>query len=102
MRTLPELARARPFALGLAVGLVYLLAQTAVDAALGATAEYFNAWHLMRALGAWLGGAGGEGPAFLMHQERLGGFALPVGLALLGVQPLLVATGVVALLRRLG
>lgn len=68
-----------------------------VDAALGTTAEYYNATHLIR---AWLailsGGSAADAPAFLLNQADLGDpLAMAIGSVLLILEPALVLALVV-------
>ena len=82
-----------------AVATVVLAVQTAIDAAMGHGAEFFNAWHSLLALGGLV--ATGEIPAlpFIAGQAALGPFALPVALGVLIGLPVLVAAIVVGVVR---
>lgn len=96
-----QFAERAPVRLGLGIAGSALAVQMAVDAALGPVAEYFNAWYVLCAGYESLLGGGAQAVPFLTGQERLGALALPVALLLLALQPLHIASALVALLRRL-
>jgi len=78
----------------LPIGIAVMLA---VDAALGAGAEYFNAVHLARAWGEVLSGNSiGDAPAFLKGQSHLAApLAVGIGTALVVAEPLIVVIAIV-------
>lgn len=77
------------------VGIAVMLG---IDAALGAGAEYFNAWHLVEAWGRVLtGGSIEAGATFLMHQDAMpAATALAIGTGVLFVQPAVALAAIVA------
>ncbi len=68
----------------------------AVDAALGDTAEYFNATSLLRAWGSIIRGRGVGGHTFIHGQEQLGdALSMGIGSAIFVLEPALVLTALV-------
>lgn len=60
----------------------------AVDAWLGKTAEYFNAWHVLCAWGLLIAGGDPLSIVFLSGQSQLGDWALPTATAIMIVSAL--------------
>jgi len=77
-----------PLTAWLILAAIALGVQLAVDARMGEVAEYFNAWGVLEAIGEWLAGRDPLAVHFLMGQQRMGALALPAGIAILFVQPL--------------
>lgn len=87
-RSLATLAR-HPIKVVVALLPLGIVAMVLIDLALGATAEYFNAAHLIEAWAQVIGGGSVfDAPQFVMNQVNLGAApSLLLGTALLIVEP---------------
>lgn len=88
MRAFVTLAFTHPWMLWLALSLLALAIQVAIDVVMGDAAEYFNAARVFAAWRELLAGRDPLAVSFLAGQLRLGALALPLGTAILFVQPL--------------
>jgi len=87
LRSIINLTHSHPWTSLLVLAFVALAIQIVIDAAMGDTAEYFNAARVFVAWREVFAGRDPLGVSFLAGQEKLGGFALPIGTVILLVQP---------------
>ncbi len=93
----PPLLRCRPARLVATLVPAAIVAQVLIDALMGSSAEYFNAAHLLQAMGGFLVDGGlDDGPRFMLGQEHLSDLAaLGLGTVLLLVVPTFVLAAVI-------
>ena len=66
-----------------------LLIQTGIDAVLGDSARYYNAWHVVLAVKLWLAGGDPLTMHMFLGQEQTGDSAFRFALFLFFVQPVI-------------
>ncbi len=68
-----------------------------VDCVLGATAEYFNAWYLLKEIAGKLTGKEGS-HTYIMYHSQLGSFALPLAIFIFFLEPAIFLAVIIAII----